>query len=244
MGDHRANDALVVERPEILQGPAAAGQDRDRRRVARGLARGPLDVPLEAPERADDARRGSFSLDAAGNQDDPGERPAPGQHVADVAPDRAARAGDHGDRRRAGRQGALAGRLEQPLLGQPRLEGLESKGQVTEPSRLDGLDIKLERALWLEQVDPTMDDDAQPGLRLERGPHPLVAEPDALELAALVLEAEVGVAGGGDRHSADLSLDPYVAQALVGAEVLADRAGDLGDAENPQPKRTGRERPR
>ena len=67
------------------------------------------------------------------------------------------------------RQRSLAGRLEQALGGQPRLERLEAQRQVAEPRRLDRLDVELERALRLEQVDPAVGDDPQPGLRLERG---------------------------------------------------------------------------
>ena len=69
-----------------------------------------------------------------------------------------------------------------------------------------------------------MDDDLEPGLRLERGPHPVVPEPDALELGLRVLEREVGVAGRRDRDPPDLALDPQVAQAVVAADALADGA--------------------
>ena len=139
-----------------------------------------------------------------------------------------------------GGQRPLAGRVEQALLGELRLQRLEPERQVAEPGRLDRLDVELERALLLEEVDPAVDDDPEPGLRLERRADALVAEPDALERAAVVLEREVGVAGRADRDPADLALDPDVGQALVGPDGLADGPRDLADAEDPQPERSGR----
>ena len=91
------------------------------------------------------------------------------------------------------RERALARRVEQALGREARLERLEPEREVAEPGRLERLDVELEGALRLEHVDPAVGDDAQAGLRLERRAQPVVAEPDALELAALVLEREVGV---------------------------------------------------
>jgi len=113
--------------------------------------------------------------------------------VTDVLPHDTGGTGDDGDRRRAGRQAALPRPIEQPLGRQARLERFEPQGQVAEPRRLDRLDVELQAAVGLIQVHPPVRDDPKSSLRLERGPHPVVAEPDALELAALVLEREVGV---------------------------------------------------
>ena len=68
---------------------------------------------------------------------------------------------------RAG-SGRLRAVVEQALRREARLERLEPDRQVAEPGRLDRLDVELDRALLLEQVDPAVDDDPQPGLRLER----------------------------------------------------------------------------
>ena len=74
------------------------------------------------------------------------------------------------DRARSRRQRPLAGGVEQALGGQPRLERLEPEREVAEPRRLDRIDVELQRALRLEQVDPAVGDDAQPGLRPRSGP--------------------------------------------------------------------------
>ena len=95
----------------------------------------------------------------------------------------------------------------------------------------------------LVQVDPAVGDDPQPGLRLERRAQPVVAEPDALELVALVLEREVGVPGRRDRDPPDLALDPQVGEARVLADGAADGPGDLADAEDADAERAGRRGP-
>ena len=97
---------------------------------------------------------------------------------------------------------------EQALGGKSRLELLEAQREIAESRRLDGLDVELERTRRLVQVQPPVRDDPQACLRLEHGPHPVVAEPDALELVAFVLQAEVGVTGARDGHSPDLAFHP------------------------------------
>ena len=53
--DHRPHDPLVVERPQVLERAAAAGKDRDRRRLVGPAGREAFgDVPLEPSERGDD----------------------------------------------------------------------------------------------------------------------------------------------------------------------------------------------
>ena len=196
VADDGAHDRLVVECPEVLERPAAAGQDRHRGSLlgqpgGRTLGR----VALDLAERRDQAPWRRVALDLGRDQDDAGQRPAASQDVADVLPDGAGGAGDDSDRRRSCGKRPLAGRVEQALRGEPGLERLEPQGQVAEPRRLDRLDVELERSLRLEQVDPSVCHDAQAGLRLERRADALIAEPDALQLVALVLEREVGMPG-------------------------------------------------
>jgi hypothetical protein len=85
--------------------------------------------------------------------------------------------------------------------------------------------------------------DPQPGLRLEGAATPVVAEPDALELRAIVLEREVGVARARDRDPADLALDPQVTEPGIGSDGAADRPRDLTDAQDPETKGAGRPGP-
>src|SRR5207244_6204874 len=123
--DDRPDDTLVVERPEILERSAASGKDRHLGSVVGATVSGALrDPALQATESRDDARGRLLALYLAGDQDDPGERPAASEDVPDVAPTDAGRARDHADGPRAGRRRALAARSEQPLLARAGLEGL------------------------------------------------------------------------------------------------------------------------
>ena len=101
-----------------------------------------------------------------------------------------------------GGSGRFRAASKSPSCVKARLERLEPERQVAEARRLDRLDVELKGALRLEQVDAAMGDDPQAGLRLERGSHSLVAEPDALERVPLVLEREVRVPGGADGRPA------------------------------------------
>ncbi len=138
-------------------------------------------------------------------------------------------AGGQPDRSRPDRQRTLPGRLEEPLGGELRLHRLEAQGEVAEAGRLQRVDVQLVGALLLEDVDPAVDDDLQSGLRLERDARPVVAEDDAAQLRAGVLERQVGVTGSADADLADLALDPDVSQVRRCAQAIADDPGELGD---------------
>ena len=153
------------------------------------------------------------SLHLAGAHDDAHGRPAARQDLAHVVKHGARQAGADADGPGPRRQRPFAAAVEQALRGQLRLERLEPQGEVAEAGRLEGVDVQLVDALRLEHVDPTMGDEPDPGARLERDHHPVVAEDHAAELGAFVLEREVAVAGGADADLADFALDPQVAQA-------------------------------
>ena len=94
------------------------------------------------------------------------------------------------------------------------------------PAGWTAADVELVDAIRVEHVDPAVGDDPQPGPRLVRRGQPVVPEPDALELAALVLEREVRVARARHGDPPDLALDPHVVQPLVAPDGLADGPGD------------------
>ena len=131
----RAHDPLVVERPEVLHGAAAARDDRERRAPRR-----PVPLPRES-------RRASRSAGAPGRSTPPSPRPAPGRRPGRRGP--AASAGrrpgrrpstprrsvrDDRDDARTRRQRPLPLRREQPLRRQLRLELLEPDREVPHPA--------------------------------------------------------------------------------------------------------------
>ena len=242
MSDDGPDDALVVERPEVLEAAAAAGEDRQLRGVVlAALGAALLDPALEAAERATTMLAGASSpwtWHATRTTRVSGQRRARTWPMSrQTTPVGLVTTAIVVGRCGSGRLRAWSNR---PSWVELRLERLEAQREVAEPGRLDRLDVELERALRLEEVDPAVDDDPEPGLRLERRSDALVAEPDALERAAVVLEAEVRVPGRADRHPADLALDPDVPQPVVGPDGLADGPRDLADAEDLQPERAGR----
>ena len=155
--DDRPDDPFVVERPEVLERAAAAGEDRQLGRLGDpSVPIQGLQPALQPAERPDDALRRALALDAARHEEHPRHRPAPGEHRRDVVPDDPGRARDHGDRRGSLRQRSLAVLGEQPLGVEAGLQRLEPDREVAEPRRLDRFDVELDRALLLEQVDPAV----------------------------------------------------------------------------------------
>ena len=169
--DHRAHDPLVVERPQVLERAAAAGEDRHGRRLVRAAVsrRARRSSAPAAGTRSRCYAGAPVALDLARDEHDAGHRPAAREHRAHVAPDGAGR---RGDRPRSSAAAPGSGRLRaasnRPSVGEPRLELLEPDREVAEPRRLERLDVELERALRLEHVDPPVGDDLEPGLGLER----------------------------------------------------------------------------
>ena len=105
---HGAGNYLFVERPEFLDGAAAAGEDDD------------IDA-AEAVELADclgDSDCGLGALHRGGGEDDLGERPAAGEDVGDVVEDRTGRRGDDAYTLGKGGQGALASFVEEAVGGE------------------------------------------------------------------------------------------------------------------------------
>ena len=149
-GANRANDALVVERPQILERAAAAADDED------------VDlVPLcRQRDRRAQRRRRVDALDDARVDHDANVRRAPRQRRRHVVERGAGERGDDADRARMRRQRALERGVEEAL-------GLEARAQPNEPfvqralaRRLHDLGDELQLAARLVDGDPTAQLDA------------------------------------------------------------------------------------
>ena len=122
VGHDGPDDPLIVERPQILQRPAAAGQDDHCRRIVRPTLGATYLAPAGQPiERRHDARGRSLALDLTRREDEPGKRPAPCDDVADVMPDGARCARRNADDGGALRQRPFPAALEEALGGELRL---------------------------------------------------------------------------------------------------------------------------
>ncbi len=249
VGDDRPHDGLLVERPQVVERAAAAGEDRHRRdvvgragcsaggrpaasRISAQRSSRPSARAMLAAAPSPWTRHGDTTIRASGQRRSSTRamswRTAPLGLV--TTPMTAGRTGS--GRFRAG--------LEQALRRELRLERLEPDGEIAEAGGLDGTHVELVHAARLEDVESPMGHDSQTDPGVERRGHPVVAEPDARQLAAVVLEAEVAVPGARDRHPADLALDPDVAQPLIATDRVADRAGDVAHGEDAERRRSYR----
>ena len=236
--DDRPDDALVVERPQVLERSPTPGEDRDRR------ARRPLGR-RSPPRSIQRSRRRSAPTMLCG-------APSPWTWHA-TSSTRAS-----GQRRastlQTSRQTAPVGEVTTAIT-----RGRSGSGRLRAASNRPSSDRRAfscsNRIARLPNPDGWSEStyscsapcgsntsirpwtiDLQPGLRLERRADPLVAEPHALQLGSGVLQREVRVAGGRDRDPPDLALDPQVPQPVVGPHALADRPADLGHGLDVEPE--------
>ena len=216
---------LVVEPPQVFERAAAARHDEHvgaRQRVA-GAER------VEAPDGAGHLFGAAVPLHPHGpHQHAPGEpvRDA----VQDVADDGAGRRGDDPDHARQERQGALAGGIEQSFGGEaaaPLLhhghEGADAGGfERFDDDLVGGLARKGRDLAGRHHLHALFGLDAH--ARETRAPH------DGIDAGALVLEGEIGVAGGMRspvvRH---LAPHPDVSEPLLDGAL--QRTGEFGDAD-------------
>ncbi len=138
-GGDRARHHLLVEGPEVLDRASAPAHNHDFD------ARHPRDR-LQAPR---DVRRGPLALHAGGADDHPDVRVAAVHDLEDVAQRGPVEGGHDADLRGHRRQGALAGRLEEPFCLKPLLELLDSELQRPQPARLETVAHQLVLALGL-----------------------------------------------------------------------------------------------
>ena len=125
-----ADDLFLVERPQVLDRPAAA---RDDQEVGARFDR------RETADRRRDLRRRALALDRHRPQDHP-RRAAVLEPVEDVADHRAGRRGDDSDDPRQERQPALSLRREQSFRGErlaPLLEQREQRALARDLHPLD-----------------------------------------------------------------------------------------------------------
>ena len=181
-----ARHALVVERPEVLDGAAAAARDDEVCDL----------VSVRVAQRAGDLRRGLGSLHAHAEELDLRQRPARAENAEHIVHRRAGGRGDDGDGFRVPRQRLLMRGVEQPLALQLRLELLEGDVQVARALRRELGDIKLIGPVAREHADAPEGDDLHAVLGTEAQTQGVSLEQHAAHRALGVLEREVVVARG------------------------------------------------
>ena len=223
-----AHHGLLVERPEVLQRAAAAGQDDD----VRGAARRPGRSSGRCGAGPHDGLLGALALDLAGADHHARQRPAPREHAAHVVEHGARQPGDDADASAARRQRPLAGwRRTGPSAASCALSASKRSARSPKPAGWS-CPRRAGRRPAARRRRGGRGRRGGARARLERDDQPVVAEDHAAELGALVLEREVAVAGGADADLADLALDPDAAEPGRVAEGVADEARELADRED------------
>src|ERR1700719_2187169 len=212
-----ARDPFVVERPQILERAAAAGEDQH---FALGARRGGL-------QRRDQRRDGGRPLHRRRIDEDPCGRITPREDVQNVAQCRPGWRGDHADALRKARQTSLALERKQTFGREPRFQAIELAPQRADTRLLQVLDDELVLAPRLVHADAAADQHLRAGARGEADEGVLHPEHGTAQLRVPVLEREVPVAGSWLREVRQLPLHPqHTEPALEEHAHLAVHTGD------------------
>ena len=221
-GDVRVVDGpghpFIVERPQVLDGPAApAGNDQVRHMVAAGVADG-----------ADDLRRGLRPLDPDGQQLHLGGGPPPAQNPDHVVDRRPGGGGDDGDGLRVPGQRLLVPLVKEALPPELVLELLKGQMEVTHPVGAQGVAVELVGPVPGIYGDPPQGYDLHAVLRAEPQAQGLSPEHDAADGPLRVLQRKIVVAGGVELVVGDLPPDVDVPQLGDAVQNALDEQVHLG----------------
>ena len=217
-----AGQGLVIEGPEVLHRSPAPRHDQHVGARHRSIGR----QRVETPNGGGHLSGGLVPLHHH-RPDYDSNGPAIGDAVKDVADHRAGRAGDHADDGGRLRQGGLAGRVEEPLPRQFRLEAFQLGEECADSGRLEALDDDLIAGPRGIGRDPPGDDDLKPLLRLGFQPPHLPLPDDPVDGGLVVLEGEVDVTGSVSRDLGDLAPQAHMAEGVLQRPL--QREGELGD---------------
>src|SRR6266545_238612 len=216
-GHDRASDALLIERPEILDRSAATSDDHD-------VYSGNFD---DHPQRGRDVSGGIFSLHARGTNQNARIRRAPLQYLENVAQRRAVKRRDDADAAGQGGQRALPRGVEKPLRLQLLLQLLERELERAKAVRLHVLADDLVFPLRLVDAEPAARDDMESVLGLEPQIADRRTEHDRLDLRAAILQREIHVPRIPHFAVRDFSLEPHLTERVLNQR--ADACRQLAD---------------
>jgi hypothetical protein len=219
----RPHDNLFVERPQILNGPAAARHDKDLGPGDRAIAR----EGVESANGGGDLIRGAIALHPHRPHQNAGQK-AVGKPVEDVANDRPGRRCDDADDRRQIRQALLTGLIKKALRRQLALALFQERHQRPDAGRRQTLDDDLIGRTARISGEPAGGHDLKPffGLDAHAGERHL---PDhRVDARALILESEIGMARRlRPAIAGDFAANPHV---IVGVlDCALQRRREFGD---------------
>ena len=208
-----AHHGLFVERPQVFQAAAAAGDDQHVDRPRQTIGRG---------DGGGNFGRGPFALHAGWQHQHVDAAPPPPEHFQKVAQRRPGRTGN--DRDLAAGNGARAAcvRPEQPFGGQPLAKLPQGQLQGPHPLGQYLLDHQLITAPRGVQIQMSLADHFQPVVQVEPHPGGGRAPQHGPQLGRLVLERQIAVPRLGTREIRNFAADPN------GGESRLDDVLDFG----------------
>ena len=216
-----AEHDFLVEGHEVFEAAAAAGDDED---VRPGDCAGRQAV--HAGDGGGDALGGAFALDGDGpEQDRAGEAPGDGRH--DVVQHGAAGRGDDADGVRQHGQGAFGGGVEQAFGGEALAQHFDAGEECAGAGVVQAVDHQLVFGAVSVGRDLAGGDDFNAVLGLQAEAREGGFPDDGADLAALVLEAEIGVAAAVELELGDFAADADAAE--MAFERALDGAGEFRD---------------
>ena len=180
-------------------------------------------------QRGHDARRGFIALHRGGGQHHRRQRVAPLQGVEHVAQRRAGGRGNNANALRPARDGALAGRVEQPLGFQAGFQAQEFLEESAFAGRAQQVGIQLVLPAGLVHADRAVRLDGCAIARHKTQAQGVVAPHHAAQRGLAVFEREIQVARCSPGEVGDLALHPHVLQGFVTFQQLAQIARQVGD---------------
>ena len=222
-GRRRAHDDLLVEAPEVLEAATATRHDQHVR--ARD---GSIDGKrVEAGDRGRDLRRRRLALHAH-RPDQHAYREAVVEAMQDVADDGAGRRGDDADDARQIGDRPLATGIEQSLGSELAPALLEQRHQRPDAGRLQCLDDDLILRRAREGGQLAGGNDLHPLLGAEAQLAEIAFPDHRLDLGAIVLQREIGVARGM-RPAIAGNLAAHAHKSKCVLDGALQRHRDLGD---------------
>ena len=220
-GEDGADHHLFVERPEVFEAAAAAGDHQavDRQRQAVGHADGGGDLLGRA-----------LALHAGGQDQHVGPAPAAAQDLEEIVDGRPRGAGDQSHPPHQPRQRPLPRRVEEPLAGQLLPQLPQGQLQGPHPLGLDLVDDQLVAAAGRIHVEVSLADHFQAVGQLEPHPRGDVPPDGRANLGPLVLERQIAMARLRPRQVRDLAAHPDRREGVF--QQVLDLRGQLVDRQD------------
>lgn len=196
-GGDSAGKGFLIEGPEVLEAAAAAADDEE---VTEGIAIGGFNC-------ADDPGGGPGSLDAGGDDNEPAGPATPLEDGNKVTQGGPAGRGDKGDGPGQAGQGLFTGFVEESLRAELFLQFEEGLLETAHAILLKGAENDLIVAARLVDGEAPGADDLQPVAEAQGEAHGVIAETDAGDGGAGILEGKVDMAGGLAPEVADFPPD-------------------------------------